>query len=113
MVKLLLGHGADLLARDSEGHLAMCRAVRQCHVEVVNILLEAHTAQENGNGSMTAVVECPCVQDEDEQGYPPIPCSRHSARQYARGATSDGAVLGSEMGRECAGCCYYKSWCPV
>lgn len=36
VVEALLGHGADLLARDARGHLAVCRAVHNSHVDVVN-----------------------------------------------------------------------------
>jgi len=42
VVEALIGHGADLLARDTRGHLAVCRAVHNSHVDVVNVLLEAH-----------------------------------------------------------------------
>jgi len=64
VVKALLALGADLLARDSEGHLPVCRAVRKCHVEVVNVLLGAHAAQGGGDGSVEAVLDCPCKQDQ-------------------------------------------------
>jgi len=69
-VKAFLGLGVDLLAPDSRNHLAVCRAVRQCHVEVVNVLLEAHAAQDDGDGGLLAVLDCPCAQDEEEQAYP-------------------------------------------
>ncbi len=44
--------------------------MRQCHVEVVNVLSEAHAAQDDGDGGVVVVVECPYAQDEEEQAYP-------------------------------------------
>ena len=37
VARMLLGYGADLLARDREGHLAVCRAVQKCHVGVAKM----------------------------------------------------------------------------
>ena len=56
-VKAFWGLDVDLLARDLEGHLAVCRAVRACHVEVVNVFLEAHAIR---RGDIEAIVERPC-----------------------------------------------------
>lgn len=39
VVEVLLGLDADLLASDAVGHLAICRAVQKCHVDVANVLL--------------------------------------------------------------------------
>jgi ankyrin repeat protein len=65
VVEALLGLGADLLARDARGHLAVCRAVQNGHVDVVNVLLAAHAKQARG---AKAVLECPCPQYRDA-GY--------------------------------------------
>lgn len=62
VVNLVLGHGVDLLARDANNHLSVCRAVRKCHVELVNVLLGVHAME---GGDIEAVVECPCAQDEE------------------------------------------------
>ena len=67
VVKLLLGLGVDLLARYPQNHLAVCRAVRKCHIEVVNVLLEANAMQ---GGDMEAMVECSCAQGDEEEAYP-------------------------------------------
>ena len=70
VVKALFNLGLDLMGRDAERHLAVCRAVTGCHVEVVNVLLEAHALQNGGDGGAKAVVECPCSQEHDQQAYP-------------------------------------------
>jgi hypothetical protein len=62
VVETLLALGVDLLARDAQGDLAVSRAVSMCHVEVVNVLLEAHARQGGGNGSVKALLECPSAQ---------------------------------------------------
>jgi ankyrin repeat protein len=41
VVEALLALGVDLMARDSDGDLAVSLAVSMCHIEVVNVLLEA------------------------------------------------------------------------
>jgi hypothetical protein len=45
VVEELLDLGVDLLARDAQGQLAVSRAVSMCHVEVVDVLLEAHAGR--------------------------------------------------------------------
>jgi len=67
VVKLVLGLGVDLLARDPQHHLAVCRAVRKCHVEVVDVLLEAHATE---GGDVKAMVDCPWAQYDEEEAYP-------------------------------------------
>lgn len=65
-VKALLALSVDLLARNSEGHLAVYRAVRTCQVEVADVLLEAHATQ---GGDMEAMMECSGAQDKEERAY--------------------------------------------
>ena len=69
VVEALLGHGVNLLSRDTLDQLAVCRAVEHCRVEVMNVLLEAH-ARQGGEGGLGMVLECPCVRSADKEATP-------------------------------------------
>ena len=69
VVKALLALGVDLMGRDTHGHLAVCWAVIKFHVEVLDVLLEAH-AKQGGKRGLEKVLECPCSQNQEEEGYP-------------------------------------------
>jgi hypothetical protein len=49
--------------------LAVCWAVIKFHVEVLDVLLEAH-AKQGGKRGLEKVLECPCSQNQEEEGYP-------------------------------------------
>jgi hypothetical protein len=70
VIKALLDLGLDLMGRDADRHLAVCRAVTGCRVEVVNVLLGAHAVQNGGDEGAKAVLECPCTQVQEQQAYP-------------------------------------------
>ena len=55
VVEALLVLGVDLQARDADGHLAVCRAMECCHVEVVKVLLGAHATQGGAEGVKVAL----------------------------------------------------------
>lgn len=40
IVKLLLTHGADVKVQDSDGNTAAHRAGQNCHLDIVNLLLQ-------------------------------------------------------------------------
>lgn len=60
VAEALVALGIDLLARDARGQLAVCRAAFNCHVEMVNMLLEAH-AKQGGAGGVKGLMECCCA----------------------------------------------------
>lgn len=92
VVEAIIGLGADLRARDARGHLAVCDAVTDSHVNVVNVLLEAHAKFFLGVGM---VLECPagkCMAKKEMFRF----SSTHSRRQdrrYTRGSIGHGAML--------------------
>ena len=68
VVEALLNINVDLMTWDEEGHLAVCRAVTNCDVEVVNMLLEAHARQDGSDEGVRAILDGPCWQEE--RGHP-------------------------------------------
>lgn len=76
--------------------------MRKCHVDVVNVLLEAHAAQDDGDGGVVAMVECPCGQDEEEQAYPLL----HSRAGEGVEPPSSAAAGGEE--RQVTGECDFR-----
>lgn len=98
VVEELLARSVDLLTRDAQGQVAVCRAVIMCYVGVVDVLLKAHASGGGDGGGVEAVVECPC-----RQGDQPYPLLFHAFKQDENPKITPDARLATVQ-------CLVKKW---